>query len=89
MFAAVLALAFAPDRAALGADSAELAAGVKEKIQNLRTESGQVRNQITVTLEELSRLTVEGVDLRPQFEKFTKEMFKMRIAPGRRVRADS
>lgn len=76
-FAALLALALAPAPLALGADSAEQAAMVKEKIQTLRQESAHSRNQITLTLEELSRLTVKGVDLRTQLEKYKGELAKM------------
>src|SRR6185503_1310068 len=75
--AALLALALAPAPLALGADSAEKAAMVKEKIQTLRQECAQGRNQIKLTLEERSRLTVEGVELRPQFEKYKVELAKM------------
>ena len=49
--AALLALVLAPAPLALGADSAEQAAMVKEKIQDLRLQSSQTRNQITLTLE--------------------------------------
>ena len=59
------------------AESAERATATKEKIQALRSESAKTRNQITLTLEELSRLNVKGVDLRPQFEKFKAELRKM------------
>ena len=90
MLAAVVAFTLAPDRLALGADSAEQAAIVKEKIENLRKESAQTRNQITLTLEALSRLTVEGVELRPQFDKFSAELLKMGDrARSARARADS
>jgi len=74
---ALLALTLAPAPFALGADSAERAAMVKEKIQTLRQECAQGRNQITLTLEALSRLTVQGVELRPQFEKYKAELAKM------------
>lgn len=74
---AMLALALTPAPFAVGADSAEKAAAVKEKIQTLRQESAKTRNQITLTLEELSRLTVQGVELRPQFEKYKAELVKM------------
>jgi len=88
--AALLALALAPAPLAVGADSAEQAALVKEKIQTLRRECAQGRNQITLTLEELSRLTVAGVELRPQFEKFKAELVKMEEkAKSARDRADS
>ncbi len=74
---AMLALALLPGPALIAADSAERAAIVKEKIQKLRTDCAAGRNQITLTLEELSRLTVNGVELRPQFEKFKAELVKM------------
>jgi chromosome segregation ATPase len=75
---------------AFAADSAKQAAAVKEKIQTLRSESSQVRNQITLTLEELSRLTVKDVELRPQFEKFKTELTKMEAqAKAAAARADS
>jgi len=75
--AAMLALALMPARLATAADSAERAAVVKEKIRNLRADCAAGRNQITLTLEELSRLNVQGVELRPQFEKFKAELVKM------------
>jgi len=75
--AALLALALAPAPLAVGADSADRAAMVKEKIQSLRQECAGTRNQITLTLEALSRLNVPGVELRPQFEKYKAELAKM------------
>ena len=74
---ALLALTLAPAPFALGADSAEKAAMVKEKIQTLRQECAQGRNQVTLTLEALSRLSVQGIELRPQFEKYKAELAKM------------
>ena len=50
---------------------------MKEKIQSLRQECTQGRYQITATLESLSRLTVPGVELRPQFEKYKADLAKM------------
>ena len=89
-FATLLALALLPARLSVAADSAEKAALVKEKIQGLRKECSQTRNQITLTLEELSRLTVAGVELRPQFEKYKTELTKMEEkARSARDRADS
>jgi chromosome segregation ATPase len=89
-FAALLTLALLPARLSIAADSAEQAAMVKEKIQTLRKECAQGRAQITLTLEELSRLTVAGVELRPQFEKYKSELAKMEEkAKGARERADS
>jgi chromosome segregation ATPase len=88
--ATLLALALAPTPLAFGADSAQQAGVVKAKIQTLRQECAQCRNQITLTLEELSRLTVAGVELRPQFEKFKAELVKMEDkARSARERADS
>jgi chromosome segregation ATPase len=88
--AVMLALSLAPAPFAIGADSAERAAMVREKIQSLRSECAQERRQITATLEELGRLSVSGVDLRPQFEKFKAELVKMEEqAKIARDRADS
>jgi hypothetical protein len=75
--AALLALALMPARPVTAADSAEKAAVVKEKIRGLRADCAAGRNQVTLTLEELSRLSVTGVELRPQFEKFKSELVKM------------
>jgi predicted nucleic acid-binding Zn-ribbon protein len=72
------------------ADSAERAEATKEKIQAFRVEVVKVRRQIQVSMEELKRLTVKGVDLRPQFEKFKAELVKMEEqAKVARDRADS
>jgi len=88
--AALLTLALAPASVTVAADSAERATLVKEKIQSLRQDCAAGRRQITVTLEELGRLSTEGVDLRPQFEKFKAELVKMEEkAKGARNRADS
>jgi hypothetical protein len=88
--ATLLALTLTPAPLAIGADSADRAALVKEKIQSLRSECAQGRRQIVVTLDELGRLTGEGIDLRPQFEKFKGELMKMEEkAKGARDRADS
>jgi peptidoglycan hydrolase CwlO-like protein len=59
------------------ADSAERAAATKDKIEALRTETAKIRRQIQVTMEELKRLQVKDVELRPQFEKFKAELAKM------------
>jgi chromosome segregation ATPase len=71
-----MALAVTPV-ASRAAESAERAAQTKEKIQALRAESVTIRRQIATTMEELKRLNVKGVDLRPQFEKFKAELAKM------------
>jgi chromosome segregation ATPase len=87
---AVLALALAPAPHAIAADSANRAALVKEKIQSLRSDCAKGRLQIRMTLEELDRLSREGVALRPQFEKFKAELVKMEDrAKGARERADA
>jgi hypothetical protein len=75
--AILLALGLAPVQPGFGADSTERAAIVREKIQNLRSELAQGRNQVTLTMEELGRMLVPGVELRPQFEKFKAELAKM------------
>ncbi len=49
--AALLSIAGAPIPLALASDSAEQAALVREKIQTLRSECAQGRNQIRLTLE--------------------------------------
>ena len=85
---AAIVLGAAP--AVLGAESAERATAAKEKIKALRLESSKIRNQITLTLEELNRMTVKGVELRPQFEKYKAELAKMEEqATIARDRADS
>jgi chromosome segregation ATPase len=86
---ALLALAATPaiNRAQ---DSAERAKANKEKIQAMREETVKIRRQIEVTMEELRRLTVKDVDLRPQFEKFKGELTKMEgQAKVARDRADA
>ena len=59
------------------ADSAQRAAATKDKIEALRTETAKIRRQVQVTMEELKRLQVKDVELRPQFEKFKAELAKM------------
>jgi len=66
-----------PPTVRAAADSAERAAATKQKIEALRTETANVRRQVQVTMEELKRLQVKDVDLRPQFEKFKAELVKM------------
>jgi len=74
---ALLALAMTPTAGLCAADSAERASQARQKIEALRVESAKIRNQITLTTEALKRLTVKGVDLRPQFEQFKAELVKM------------
>jgi hypothetical protein len=79
-----------PAAGLLAADSAERAGATKEKIEALRVESATIRNQTLLTMEALKRLTVKGVELRPQFEKFKAELIKMeQQAKIARDRADS
>jgi len=75
--AVLIAMTFTPIIRTSAADSAERAESTKEKIQALRTESAKVRHQVTLTLEDLRRMTVKGVELRPQFEKYKAELVKM------------
>jgi len=83
-------LALAPAQFARAADAAEMAAIVKQKIESLRADCATGRRQVTVTLEELNRLRVKDVDLRPQFEKFKAELVKMEErAQNGRNRADA
>ena len=83
-------LALAPAQFARAADAAEMAAIVKQKIESLRADCATGRRQVTVTLEELNRLRVKDVDLRPQFEKFKAELVKMEErAENGRTRADA
>jgi len=87
---ALLALAVSAAHFTHAAESADKAALVKEKIQTLRSETAQTRHQVLLTLEELSRLTAPGVELRPQFEKYGAELAKMEgTAKTARERADS
>jgi len=88
--AVILALGLVGAPAVFAADGTAQAVVVKEKIQNLRTECAQVRHQVSVTVEELSRLAAPNVELRPQFEKFKAELTKMEDKALKvRDRADS
>jgi DNA-binding NarL/FixJ family response regulator len=75
--AALLALAVLPAPPALADDATEQAAAVKEKIQSLRNDCAQGRQQITVTVEALSRLMAKNVELRPEFDRYKAELVKM------------
>jgi len=77
LLGAALSLTLAAAPTSFGAASAEMAGAVKEKIQSLRNGCAQGRNQVTQTLEELNRLLAPGVELRPQFERFTAELAKL------------
>jgi len=83
-------LALAPAQFSRAADAPEMAALVKQKIESLRADCATARRQVTVTLEELNRLRVKDIDLRPQFEKFKAELVKMEErAENGRTRADA
>lgn len=75
--AALLALALAPTPQALAAESAERAQEAKARIDTARTEVAKIRNQVGLTLEELNRLRKESVELRTQFQLYTRELAKM------------
>ena len=83
-----LAAALSPTPVKAGADSAEQAAVIKEKIQSLRAGSAAGRNQVTLTLESLNRMLAPGVDLRAQFGNYKAELTKMEeLAARARERA--
>ena len=89
-FSALLAVLSSPALTASGQDTPGQAAVVKEKLQTVRANCAKGRRQVAVTIEELSRLTVPDVELRPQFEKFKAELVKMEeVASSVRERADS
>jgi chromosome segregation ATPase len=88
--AALLSLAMAPAAGLRAAESTERAGATKAKIEALRVETAKVRNQVLITLEALKRLTVKGVELRPQFETYKAELAKMEEQSKiTRVRANS
>jgi hypothetical protein len=74
-FAALLALA--PTSGVRAAESAEMAQEAKARMDTTRTEVAKIRTQVALTLEELNRLQKDSVELRPQFEKYAKELAKM------------
>src|SRR5215472_13253815 len=76
-FSAFIALGLAPAPAASAAVSGDQAKEVMAKIEAVRDGSAKIRNQVGLTLEELNRLQVASIELRPQFEKFTAELAKM------------
>lgn len=75
--ATILALGLNPTPSAFAAESAEQAQAARAKIDATRNEIAKIRNQVGLTLEELNRLQKDSVELRPQFELFTKELSKM------------
>jgi hypothetical protein len=75
--AAILALALAPMPRALAAESGERAQETKARIDAARVESAKIRNQVGLTLEELNRMRKDSVELRPQFQLYTRELVKM------------
>ena len=76
-FSALVALGLAPAPTAAAAVSGDQAKEVMAKIEAVRDGSAKIRNQVGLTLEELNRLQVASIELRPQFEKFTAELAKM------------
>jgi chromosome segregation ATPase len=72
--AALLALATPGTRAP---ESADMAQEAKARMDTTRTEVAKIRNQVGLTLEELNRLQKDSVELRPQFEKYAKELANM------------
>jgi hypothetical protein len=88
--ATLLAVALAATSSGIAADAPEQAAIVKQKIESLRADCATARRQVTVTLEELNRLRVKDIELRPQFEKYKAELVKMEErAENGRSRADA
>jgi hypothetical protein len=75
--AALLAFALTPMPRALAADSGERAQETKARIDAARTEVAKIRNQVGLTLEELNRMSKPSVDLRTQFQIYTRELVKM------------
>jgi len=57
--------------------SGDQAKEVRGKIESMREGTAKIRNQVGITLEELNRLQVASVELRPQLEKFEAELAKM------------
>lgn len=76
--AAVAALlALMPTSRALAAESGERAQQTKAKLDATRAEVAKIRNQVGLTLEELNRLKKQNMELRPQLEKYIKELANM------------
>ncbi len=74
---ALLALALTPTPGAFAAESAEMAQAAKARMDATRSEVAKIRNQVGLTLEELNRLQLGSVELRPQFQKYAGELAKM------------
>lgn len=75
--AALLAFALAPMPGARAAESGERAQETKAKLDATRAEVAKIRNQVGLTLEELNRLKKENMELRPQLDKYSKELVNM------------
>ena len=76
--AAVAALlALMPTSRAIAAESGERAQQTKAKLDATRAEVAKIRNQVGLTLEELNRLKKANMELRPQLEKYSKELANM------------
>jgi len=74
---ALVAIGLAPLPGASAAVSGDQAKEVMAKIEGVRAGCAKIRSQVGLTLEELNRLQVDSIELRPQFEKFTAELVKM------------
>ena len=77
--AAFLALALAPMPPARAAESADMAAAAKERMDATRSEVARIRYQVAITLDELNRLRKENMELRPQFQRYADELTKMEV----------
>jgi chromosome segregation ATPase len=77
VLAALLAAALTPMSTRAAAESGERAQETKAKIDAARAESAKIRAQVALSLEELNRLQKSSVELRPQFEGYTRELAKM------------
>lgn len=75
LLAALLALTSVPG--VFAAESGERAQETKAKLDASRAEVAKIRNQVGLTLEELNRLKKSNMELRPQLEKYGKELAKM------------
>lgn len=74
---ALVIIGLAPAPKASAADSGDQAKEVMAKIEALRVGCAKIRSQVGLTLEQLNRLQVDSIELRPQFDKYTAELAKM------------
>lgn len=70
-------LALTSTLAVRAADSGEQAKETRAKLDATRAETAKIRNQVGLTLEELNRLQLPNVDLRPQLDKYAAQLAKM------------